>query len=156
MSCFRKFAPGWTGKGIGDQWQWQISIGTVHWLVPALGRIAPSAALLKGRFPDEHCFNVHSKNNGYILCMWNCSLLLCFLIFSAFMFMNSFFYPWHRTRELGSICNFLSSSSFDPLPLFKVLYPDSVLILEKVFSACMGFFHVVSMLLSHNEEFCMH
>lgn len=88
ISCFRGFATGWIGKGKDDEWQLQIAIGTVHWLFPTLGRIAPTAALLKGRFPDEHCFNVRVKRSGYILCMWNCSLLHCFIIFSESFYVH--------------------------------------------------------------------
>lgn len=142
MSCFRGSATGWIGKG-GVVDCYRNSSLTCS----SLGRIAPSAALLKGRFSDEHCFNVHNKRNGYILCMWNCSLLLCFPVFLDSLHVHDLIlFAWHSTRVLLTVCYFLSSSPFDPRALFKELYPDSALNTEKMFSPY--FFHIVSVLLS--------
>lgn len=58
---------------------------------------------------------------------------------TVFMCMISFSFPRHRTRELVTICYFLSSFSFDSLGLFKVPYPGSALNMEKVFSAYVFF-----------------
>lgn len=151
MSCFRGSATGWIGKGgVADCYR------NSSLTCSSLGRIAPSAALLKGRFSDEHYFSVHNRRNGCILCMWNCSLLLCFPIFlrqSSRAWSHSFCLTQHQRI---TVCSFLSSSPFDPLALFKELYPDSSLNMEKVFSTYFFFPRCSYVTVAHTEEFRIH